>query len=184
MSADATKATTSKPKIGGAVFKAPLTAILPTDATSSLSEDFVCLGYVSEDGIKNNNTASTGKIKAFGGDTIVTYTEEKPDTFKFTLAEALNEDVLKTVYGEDNVTGTLSAGMTVKANSKELPNFVWVLELVLKNNVVKRIVIPRASVTEIGEISYTDTNLLGYETTLSALPDTAGNTHYEYIKSN
>ena len=180
---DATKATTSKPKIGEAIYKAPLSTTLPTDATTELSSsDSVCLGYVSEDGIKNNNTASTGKIKAFGGDTIVTFTEEKPDTFKFTLAEALNEDVLKVVYGDKNVSGTLSTGITIQANSEELENCSWVVELVLKGGVVKRIVIPRASITEVGEISYSDADLLGYEVTLTALPDTAGNTHYEYIK--
>lgn len=179
---DATKATTSKPKIGGAIYKAPLTTTLPTDATTALAEAFVCLGYVSEDGIKNNNTASTGKIKAFGGDTIVTYTEEKPDTFKFTLAEALNEDVLKAVYGDSNVSGSLSDGIVIKANSEELENFAWAIELVLKGGVVKRIVIPRASVTEVGEISYADADLLGYDVTLTALPDENGNTHYEYIK--
>lgn len=179
---DATKATTSKPKIGGAIYKAPITTTLPTDATTDLADAFICLGYVSEDGIRNNNTASTGKIKAFGGDTIVTYTEEKPDTFQFTLAEALNEDVLKAVYGDNNVSGSLSAGISIKANSEELENCAWAIELVLKNNVVKRIVIPRASITEVGEIAYGDSSLLGYEVTITALPDADGNTHYEYIK--
>lgn len=100
----------------------------------------------------------------------------------FTLAEALNVNVLKAVYGDDNVSGSLSTGIAIEANSKEAEDYSWVVELVLKNGALKRIVIPSASITEVGEIPYTDTDLLGYAVTLTAVPDEDGNTHYEYIK--
>lgn len=115
--ADTKNVTTSKPKIGGAVYRAPVGTTLPTDATTALNEAFVCLGYISEDGLTNANSPDGDKIKAWGGDTVYTYQKEKDDTFQFKLLEALNPDVLKTVYGDDNVTGTVQAGLTVKANS-------------------------------------------------------------------
>ena len=106
---------------------------------------------------------------------------EKDDTFQFKLLEALNPDVLKTVYGDDNVTGTVQAGLTVKANSSAAEDKAWVVELIL-NGVLKRVVVPKAKITEMDDIVYADEEALGYDITITATPDTDGNTHYEYIK--
>ena len=53
---DAKNVTSAKPKVGGAVFTAPLGTPVPKDATSELNEAFKNLGFVSEEGLKNNNT--------------------------------------------------------------------------------------------------------------------------------
>ena len=180
--ADVNNVTSAKPKIGGAIFSAPLGTALPTDATSKLNVAFKPLGYVSEDGLVNENTASTENLKAWGGDIVDTVQTEKTDTFTYTLIESLNVDVLKEIYGADNVSGDVATGITIKANSKELTQHCVVFEMILKGGVLKRIVIPNGKVTEVGEISYTDSDMVGYEPTLNAFPDSDGNTHYEYIK--
>lgn len=173
--------TAGKPKIAGAIAIAPKGSTLPTDSTSTLDAAFMQLGYVSEDGVVNSNSPSVENIRAWGGDVVLTTSSEKPDDFSFTLIEALNINVLKLIYGEDNVTGTLETGITVKANNNNQDEWAIVIDMLLRNNVTKRIVIPSATVTEVGDITYADADAVGYETTVSAQPDTAGNTHYEYI---
>lgn len=53
---------------------------------------------------------------------------------------------------------------------------------VLIGDTVKRVVVPCAKITEIEDIVYKDDEALGYGVTISATPDSAGNTHYEYLK--
>ena len=183
MANTATNVTTGKPKVAGAVYRAVAGTTTPTDSTTALAAAFKCLGYCSEDGLTNNNTPSSENIKAWGGDIVYTFQSEKSDTFTLKLIESLNLDVLKTVYGDDNVTGTLAQGVTVKANATEMPESVWAIDMVLRGGGTKRIVIPNGKISKIGEIKYADNEAVGYEITISCTPDSAGNTHYEYLKA-
>lgn len=178
---DTKNVTTGKPKIGGAVFRAPFGTKLPVSAKEDLDPEFVSLGYCSDSGVVNSNSPTNSSVKAWGGDIVLDTQTEKNDTFKFTLIEALNENVLKTVYGDDNVSGSLSDGIIIKANSAEQQECAWVIDMILKNKTLKRIVLPNAKVTAVGDITYADSGVVGYETTVSAVPDTSGNSHYEYI---
>ncbi|OOV85804.1 phage tail protein, partial [Oceanospirillum linum] len=82
---DVKNVTIAKPKVGGAVYSAPLDTTLPTDSITALDAAFKPLGYISEDGITNANSPETDNIKAWGGDIVAVVQTEKADTFTYTL---------------------------------------------------------------------------------------------------
>ena len=173
---------TGKPKITGAVYRAPLGTTLPTDATTALSGAFVDMGYISDDGVTNSNNPSTTKVKAWGGQIVLIVTTEKPDTFKLKFIESLNSNVLETVYGVNNVTvDAVNGTYAVKANTAALEDYVYVIDEVLKGGAKKRIVIPTGELSALGDVVYKDDQAIGYDVTLDALPNASGDTHYEYI---
>lgn len=175
--------TAGKPGVGGAVSVAPVGTTLPTDATTALDAAFASLGYCSEDGLTNANSRSSTDIRAWGGDIVLSVQDEKTDTFSVTFLETMNVDVLKAFYGADNVTGTLANGITINVNADELEGQSWVVDMILRNGAMKRIVIPNGKVTETEDIAYADGDVTGFGVTITAYPDESGNTHYEYLKS-
>ena len=178
---DATKVSVGKPKVGGAIHWAPIGSTLPASATASLDAAFVELGYVSEDGLTNNNSPESDTVKAWGGDTVLNLQTDRPDTFALTLLESLNTDVLKTIYGSANVTVDGSGNITVKATAGEMPSGAWVFDMILKGGRAKRIVVPNGTISELGEIVYKDDEAVGYNVTITDVPDTNGVYHYEYV---
>ena len=184
MATTATNVTVGKPKVGGAVHWAPLGTTLPTSATAALNAAFVDLGYVSEDGLTNNNSPESDTVKAWGGDTVLSLQTDRPDTFALTLLEAMNEDVLKTIYGSSNVTADGDGNLTIKATAEEMPSGSWVFDMILKGGRAKRIVVPNGTISELGEITYKDDEAVGYNITITDVPDTNGVYHYEYITAD
>ena len=183
MGNNAANVSVGKPVKTGAIFRAPKGTTLPTSTSDTLDSAFSGLGYASEDGVTNSNSPSSTDIKAWGGDVVYSAQTDKPDTFKIKLIESLNTDVMKTVYGDNNVSGSLATGVAISVNSDDPGYYAYVIDMVLQGNTAKRIVIPEAKVTAVSDIVYKDSDIIAYEVTLSAVPDSSGNTHYEYLKT-
>ena len=174
--------TTGKPKTAGAVYRAPSGTTCPTDATTTLAGTFVCMGYISEDGVKNGSSFDTETIRDWGGDVVYEAESNKEDTFSFKMIEALNVDVLKAVHNSANVTGAISTGIAVSVNGAEHEEAAWVIDMIMRGDILKRICIPDAKISSVAEIVYKKNEAVGYDVTLKALADASGNYHYEYIK--
>ena len=183
-----TNVSTGKPAVAGAIYRGILGEglTIPTDATTDLDSDFKCLGYVSEDGLKNAMSGDIDEIKAWGGDPVLVTSDNKEDKFTCTLLEVMNEDVLKAVFVDENVNVTAATvsspkKIDVKVNGAEQPYVCFVVEMILQGGNPKRIVIPKGKISEVGEITYKDDEAIGYEITIEAAKDSNGNTHYEYM---
>lgn len=170
-----------KPNVSGAIWAAPKGTDLPESTSETLNAAFKCLGYCSDAGLTNSTNLETEDIKAWGGDTVLSIQTSKDDKFKFALIEVLNVDVLKFVYGADNVTGSLATGLTVKANNKDVEEVALVIDMIMRDSTAKRIVIADCKISDISDIVYSDSEAVGYETTVTCLPDSDGNYHKEYL---
>ena len=160
---------TGKPAGVGAIWRAPLGTALPASVDAVLDNAFNCLGYCSEDGFTQSTSISTENIKAWGGDVVDTPMTEKIETDQFKAIESLNVDVLKAAYGDDNVTGTAAAGITVRHNANDQKACVIVVDMFLRNGGKQRIVIPNAKLTSLGDVVYKDNEAIGYDMTFTAL---------------
>lgn len=181
MAQTAANVSAAKPKVGGAVYRAPYGTTLPTSATAELNAAFISLGYCSEDGLVNGSNIETEETKAWGGDPVLSSLTGREDTFNFTLIESKNPDVLGAVYGSANVSGNLTSGITVNVKSAQPESAAWVFDMILRDGTLKRITVPNASITEIADITYSDADAVGYGITILAVPDATENTHYEYL---
>lgn len=175
MSGTAASVLAGKPLASGGVKIGPLGATLPTDATTALDAALKSAGYIGEDGLTENADRSTEKVKAWGGDTVKVLQTDFAATYTFTFLESLNTTVLETVYGEDNVTVTPATATkgtlrTVLVNGDTLPHKTFVFE-VRDGDARIRIVIPDGQVTEVGEVTYNDGEVIGYEVTVEAFRD-------------
>jgi hypothetical protein len=174
-----------KPLTTGGVLVGPIGTALPTTATAAPAAGFVAAGYIGEDGVTEGSDRSTEKVKAWGGDIVKVLQTEYSATYQFVFLETVNTTVLETVYGPDNVnvvaaTATTGTLRTVAVNGESLPHLSFIIEV--KDGPARvRIVIPDGQVSEVGEVTYTDGEVIGYEVTVEAFQDAAGNNAYKYI---
>lgn len=172
-----------KPGVQGGIWRAPVGTALPTDAVTALPAAYVCLGFISEDGVEADKSVNTTEVKAWGGDTVMTTQDGSTDTVAFTMIEDMNLEARKTFYGDSNVSGTLQTGITTKSNNLDLGEHVYVIEKILQGGVLERTVYPRGKVTARGTVKYSDSEIIGLNVTITGLQDSSGNTSYTYTQT-
>lgn len=185
MAQTAANVSTGKPLVTGGVLTAPLGTALPTDDATALNVAFTAVGYAGDGGVVRSESRSSDKKKAWGGDVVFTAQTDYEVTYKLTLIEHFNPEVHKLVHGASNVVvtaATVSTGTKVKisGNSAVLDRKEWIFEMPA-GAAKTRHVIPIGQITEVGDVSYVDSDLIAYEITVSCYPDATGNAYYEYL---
>lgn len=183
VSNDVNNVSTTRGIRGGYAFCAPVGTPLPTDIETELDAAFENVGFISEDGWKENLDTSSENIPDMNGDTVDTYSGENTETLAMTLIE-MSKSALSVQYGHKNVsvdsTGKL---MTVKHNWGNAEEYLsWVLELVLKNGRRWRKVIESAKKTDLGEFTGNSTTVAGREVTLTYQQDKDGTGCVDYFE--
>lgn len=180
MAGIATNVTAGKPNTSGAVFIAPAGTDLPTSTSAALNSAFKDQGFVSEDGVTKSTSISTTTIKEWGGAPVLVTQDEKVVSVKFKLIEYKRADVHSFVHGSDNVTES-GGVITINNNADDPGEKAIVLDMVLRDNVPYRMVIPRGKITSIGDIVYKTNEAIGYDVEVTTMLDGSGNSVYEYI---
>ena len=136
----------------------------PKDASSELPAGLNAkpAGFIGEDGLTKTVDRSTEKIKDWNKDTVIVLETDHSVVVKFTFLEAANANVLRAVYGADNVT-IEGRNITVADAAGELPHFSFVGELNGGEGKKGRVFVPDAQVTSVGDITFQKDDVIKYE---------------------
>lgn len=171
------------PKATGALLRAPLGTALPTSARTTPTAPFKDLGFIGEDGFTQSESRDTDKKKAFGGTTVKVVQNDYSVTLQFAFLESTNADVLKAVYGEDNVViGTAEDDneIVVHKNKKQSPHAAWIVD-VYDGDALIRTCIANGQITEVDDIVKVHSDLIMYTVTMECFEDANGDNIVEYI---
>lgn len=171
-------------KVSGGVYMSDTvidSGTYPVDDLTTPPADMVAGGFISEDGVTESNESDTERIRAWGGDTVRVVQTDHTVTYSFTFLESKNAEVLKAVYGDDNVD-TTGGVVKVLVNSDVLPHRSWAFEMKDGDSRI-RVFVPDGQITTRGEITYTHTGAIQYEVTVEAFPDADGNKAIKVIET-
>lgn len=160
----------TRPEDGAVFFRAPLGTTLPelTDAPwDTLDAAFEDHGWMGDDGITNAVKRDIKDHQAFGGDIVKTTYDKYTETLKATCYES-NEVVLKSVFGEDNVTVDTSAGhrqITVNHSSTPPERYVW-LARVIDGEKTRLLRVEEGQLQTIDDITHVNKDLVKYTMTI------------------
>jgi hypothetical protein len=185
MASTASNVYAAMPSVTGALRRAPLGTAAPTDATTVLPVAWVDLGYIGEDGFTESNQRDTTKKKAFGGSVVKILQTDYSSSVKFKFLESTNAEVLKAIFGEDNVTVTAATPtsgtlVTVKKNKKVLPHSSWCIDTV-DGDAVRRNYIPDGQIVSVGDVKVVHTDVIEYDVEVEAFENAQGDNIIEFI---
>lgn len=180
MAYTASNVTTAKQGSTATISIAPVGTVLPTTAAAALNASFKPCGHISEDGVTFSISRDSQDIKNMDGTTVYTVQTGVAGTIQFALLEGLNVDAKGAMYGTGNVSGAIATGITAKLSGAEPDEVSIVFDSILRGGALHRVVVPRAKLTDTGDIVYKNDEGLVYDLTYSAMANDENELWLEY----
>ena len=177
---DASQVTVGSALATGAIWVAPNTATLPTDATTQIATPFALLGFTSDAGVSITESSSNDAIRAWEERTeVYNLRTEYSESISFMPIQC-NGDVAKLMWGDGQVEVATGGNLTIKHTGKTLEPVKIVIETVPREGIVRRYC-GTFQLTERGDQTLDGTQVDGRQLTFNAIADENGATMYEYV---
>lgn len=169
---------TENPRIweGADVYTAPLEATLPTDIDTDWDTEWEALGLLGEDGSTESRDDDSTDHYAWGGILVRTTRSRHKRTITVT---ALEDNPVVFALVNPGSTVATAGGVTtrtVKVPTTDIRAFGFEL---VDGDITKRKVIPRGEITDVGDVTESESEMTMYELTITIYPDADGVLYYE-----
>ena len=165
----------------GGVWVAPLGTAQPADPQAQPEAPWLAIGAISQDGLTNGVEEDTESFTPWGlSSPFRTVVTSSVRTFSFTAWE-INRPIVRALHNRLEVTDLVpdQDGVVTYAESGTASpdRRSWLID-VYDGTVWERFYIPEGEITERGEVTYQQGEMVGYQWTISTYPDQAGNLVY------
>lgn len=160
--------------VTGTAFVAPLATTIPT-ALAVPGTGWADLGAISEDGLSESRDEDRAEFTPWQSvSPIRTEITSASKTFSFTCWESSAQVI--SLYYQTPTTSMTTATDVVSFDEAARPSPMYRMFIfdIFDGTNQRRIVCPRAEVTERGDITYSSGEMIGYEFTVTAYPGTDG----------
>jgi len=165
----------------GGVWVAPLGTAQPPDPEEQPPAPWLAIGAISTDGLTNGVEEDTEQFTPWGlTSPFRTVVTSSVRTFSFTAWE-INRPIVRALQNRlevDDLQPDLDGIVRyAESGTAEPDRRSWLID-VYDGQVWERFYIPEGEITERGEVTYQQGEMVGYEWTISTYPDSAGNLVY------
>lgn len=165
--------------ISSSVYVADKGTTAPTTPTGPPGTGWTEVGWISDDGLTETRDLNSDQKRAWQGGALVrTVRSSDSRSFKFVAWETNAVTVGLTRPGSTPTTTTGVTHTSVKAFTGSDIR-AWIIDLI-DGAIHTRKIIPAGEVTDQGDIKANNGDIVGYELTVEAYPDTNGVLYEEY----
>lgn len=163
--------------LDGDVYYAPVGTSVPTDVSTAFAAAWLALGLLSDEGVSESREDDTEDYFAWGNKKIRTVRSHHSRTFSVTALED-NYKVWALVNPGSPVPVT-ATGITTRIVKVPTPNPVAVAFHVVDGTNIKRILIPRCELSEVGDVTRSEQDIEQRELTFSVYSAADGTLYTE-----